>query len=287
MAFIIGIASNKGGSGKTTVATNFGQALAARGKRVLFIDGDGQQSLTNLFRHTNRSKFGLTQMITSGSAENCITNTNNAIIDLVINDDPAGEAGGAISSFLRRSANNHAFLSIACESVQDDYDYIIIDTHGSIGTFQESVVYASDLILTPVKPNYVDVTELVSGVLPRFSDLLPIRSDMHTVSGKDFPPVTILLNQFEKNLTDQANAVHYLRTEFLESAQAKFERLRIRLLDTVIYKRAVFNRAQGSGVSAESIDKTGSPTAKEMMDGLINDLIPGFAENFELLDIAI
>ena len=43
---IIAFANNKGGSGKSTTASNVGAALALSGKRVLMIDGDMQMNLT-------------------------------------------------------------------------------------------------------------------------------------------------------------------------------------------------------------------------------------------------
>ena len=43
---VIAFANNKGGSGKTTTASNVGCAMARLGKRVLLIDGDMQMNLT-------------------------------------------------------------------------------------------------------------------------------------------------------------------------------------------------------------------------------------------------
>lgn len=275
MATIVGIASNKGGSGKSTIALNLSHALATRKKRVLLIDGDPQQTISTLFQYKHRARHGLTNMILTCEAKDSITTTTFPNIDIVVNDDPGGEASGVISNFLRRSANNHAFLTLGCQSIADDYDFIIIDTLGAIGTFQESVVYASDVVITPVVPNYVDVTELVSGVLPRYRDLLPIRPGMLTVAGKEFPRVAILINQLQKNLVDHAKILNFIRTEFLENTDKDFGRLRLSVLPTVIAKRAVFNTAQGMGESAEKLDRKGSPSATEMMEGLIHDLFTG------------
>ena len=46
---VIAFANNKGGSGKTTSASNVAAAIAGMGKRVLLIDGDMQLNLTLSF----------------------------------------------------------------------------------------------------------------------------------------------------------------------------------------------------------------------------------------------
>ena len=48
-------ANNKGGSGKSTTASNIGAALARSGKRVLMLDGDMQMNLTLSFMDEERA----------------------------------------------------------------------------------------------------------------------------------------------------------------------------------------------------------------------------------------
>ena len=49
MAKTYGVVSTKGGVGKTTVAANPGGILADMNQRVLIIDADFQQSLSNFY----------------------------------------------------------------------------------------------------------------------------------------------------------------------------------------------------------------------------------------------
>jgi chromosome partitioning protein len=55
MATIIAIANKKGGSGKTTTATNLAGAFVARGYSTLMVDADGSQSSAFSWRKTGES----------------------------------------------------------------------------------------------------------------------------------------------------------------------------------------------------------------------------------------
>ena len=274
MAKVLSVVSGKGGTGKSTISLNYGYTLVRKGKKVLLIDGDSQQSLTSALKFTHRAKSGLTQMVMTGSAEGCITKTDTQNLHLVYNDDPQGEHVGLIPNFLQRSASNHSLFSLACESISDEYDHIIVDTMGAHSTFQESAIYAADHLISPVSPDYLDTTELLQGLIPRLGQLLPVRPGLPTLSGKDFPPLFVVINKVRKNVRDQEEACHWMYCEFQSVIERQYPRLKTTVLKTLIYNRANFNKALGRGLSAQEIEvsSSSSPSIKEMMDSLVKEL---------------
>jgi chromosome partitioning protein len=112
----------KGGSGKTTVATNLTVLLAADGRDALLVDADDQETASDftVLRNTN----------TDGHA-------GYTAIQLT---------GDAVRTEVRRLASK--------------YDDIVIDTGGRDTTSQRAAMTVSDLYLVPFVPRSFDVWTL-------------------------------------------------------------------------------------------------------------------------------
>lgn len=141
----IAVALTKGGVGKTTTAVNLAAGLARCGQRVLLIDTDTQ----------NQAARSLGCQVHAGLAE------------LVTKDLPTEKtihlarerlwllAGGRSLVGLKMFINKKEFggertLAEALEPLENQYDYIILDTSPGWDTLTINVLFYADEVLTPV-----------------------------------------------------------------------------------------------------------------------------------------
>src|SRR4051794_10186465 len=112
----------KGGSGKTTVATNLTVLLASEGRDVLLVDADDQETATDFTAWRNKSADG---------------QAGYTAIQL---------SGDGVRTEIRR--------------LKSKYDDIVIDTGGRDTTSQRAAMTVSDVYLVPFVPRSFDVWTL-------------------------------------------------------------------------------------------------------------------------------
>jgi len=231
-----GVICTKGGVGKTTVSANLGAILADMGQRVLLVDADPQQSLSRVYPLHTQSPFGLTQLYRNANPKDCISKTVIANLDIVINDDP-GSDNGAITNLLRESVTHFQHLYVALQVVRDQYDYILIDTQGAKGIVQESVIFAADILLSPVRPQVLDSREFIHGTVELINKFKP-KPGFISMTGRPLPPVKVLINLWDR--TSNADAIsRYLRAEFDRQADGQITVLNTLIPDLHVYAEAI------------------------------------------------
>lgn len=264
-----GIVCTKGGVGKTTVCANLSAILADMGQRVLIVDADPQQSLSRVYPILEQAPFGLTQLYRNANPEGCISKTIISNLDIVINDDPGGD-NGAITNFLRESFTHFQYLHIALQNVKDEYDYILIDTQGAKGIVQESVIFASDVLLSPVKPQVLDSREFIFGTVELINKFKP-KPGFPSVTGKPLPPVRVLINLWDR--TSNADAIsNHLRSEFDRQIDGH-----ITVLNTLIPALQVYAEAIGKCIPVhryETSRRGNTRSALTTMVELVYELEP-------------
>ncbi len=160
MALITAIASQKGGTGKTTTAIALASGLAHKGKRTLLIDMDSQ---------SNASKVLLPhyQQI---AKEDTVYRTILQLQPLPIHQTSNPRLFVAPAHILLSdtdmqltTARDHreARLKNELEQIKGKYDYVFIDCPPALGWLTLNAFTASDEVIVIVSPGYFELDSIV------------------------------------------------------------------------------------------------------------------------------
>lgn len=167
---IIAICNQKGGVGKTTLATNLAKRMRSTGKKNLVIDCDPQgNATTTLGVDISPGDFTLNDVLAAVATGSAGSLGRQAVryIDSPWNIDllPADRLLASRES--DTSLGRETRLATVTEDLRDDYGHIIIDCPPSIGMLTTNALVAADraLIVTHARETAVDgVSEMVSTI---------------------------------------------------------------------------------------------------------------------------
>ncbi|TPR37987.1 ParA family protein [Apilactobacillus micheneri] len=152
MGYVISLANQKGGVGKTTTSVNLGADLASNGKKVLLIDADAQGNATSGvgIQKSSIKKDIYDILVNEESITDAILHSVHDNLDVV----PATiQLSGADIELTPQMARETRLLN-ALKAVKDNYDYILVDCPPSLGLITINAFTASDSILIPVQSEY-------------------------------------------------------------------------------------------------------------------------------------
>lgn len=152
MAKIIAIVNQKGGTGKTTTAINLGAALALLSRKVLLVDFDPQGNATSgLGVRLKNGEYGIYEVLTQGrEISGAIKKTHLKNLDILPSTESL--AGGNVE-FVDLE-NREFLLRLALKSIENQYDYILIDCPPSLGILTINGLCAARDVLVPVQCEY-------------------------------------------------------------------------------------------------------------------------------------
>ena len=142
----IAISNQKGGVGKTTTSLCVAQELKSRGFQVLLIDTDAQCNSTKFYEaRTEQEATVLDIFCGDEPALNCVQHTAKG--DIIASDKLLSDAETMVKVDERRFTH----LKRSLKSLEDKYDYVIVDTPPAIGVALKNVLAAVDYVIIPVE----------------------------------------------------------------------------------------------------------------------------------------
>ena len=154
---IITFVNPKGGVGKSTSVANISMALAQSGRKVLLVELDVQQSLSDYFVIEGISEETLTldEMLLSPHR----LDPNEGLVDISGNLAllPSYGIGLRKNSLHFSNTKDFSCLSTVLEKLTCEFDYILIDTPGSLESpYVSMAISAANEIIVPIQPTDMD-----------------------------------------------------------------------------------------------------------------------------------
>ncbi|MWQ40039.1 ParA family protein [Glaesserella parasuis] len=158
----------KGGVTKSTNVVNIGAFCADHGIKTLMIDTDVQPTLSSYYHIEDSAPFGLYEFFTRPDLplKEIISRTEFSNLDLIQSNDPLDKLSTDLTSTPGGILKYNQFVKKI-----DGYDLIIIDTRGTRDIMVDMAVLASDLILSPLRPELVSAREFMCGTLGIYKNL--------------------------------------------------------------------------------------------------------------------
>ena len=155
-AKVISFANQKGGVAKTTTTLNLAVAFAESGHRVLCVDLDPQGNLTmSQGIDPDRVEKSMFDVLVHHIPIREVIQTRE--IDIAVSSIDLAGAEIAMSTQIGRERS----LEKALSAVEQDYDFVCIDTPPSLGLLTVNALTASDKVIVPVQCEYLSMRGLL------------------------------------------------------------------------------------------------------------------------------
>ena len=198
MGYVIALANQKGGVGKTTTSVNLGACLADAGKKVLLIDlapqGNATSGLGIDKKDIDESVYDV--LINDVDLKKVILHSSHQGLDIVPTTIALSGAEVELTNLMARETR----LKDAFGDVKDEYDYILIDCPPSLGLLTINAFTACDSILIPVQSEYY----ALEGLSQLLNTIKLVRK--HFNSALKIEGVLLTMYDKRTNLGQQVNA---------------------------------------------------------------------------------
>jgi chromosome partitioning protein len=199
MVKIITLSNLKGGTGKTNVAVNLSMFLSALGKRVLLIDMTPQGDATFSLGIKSSPNYVGDVLLQKIRPKLAIKSTPYFSFDIM----PSFPELISLIGKMRELRKPEIRLKEAIEKIEDDYDFVIIDTCPDLNYFTLNALYAADEIMIPIQSEYL--------ALRTAHQLVSIINSSKILKGKE---ISVILTMYGWRSKISRNVSKAVKSEF-------------------------------------------------------------------------
>lgn len=184
---VYSIASQKGGTGKSSTSISLSAGLARRGKQVLLIDIDSQANSSKVLlpQYQELKKDQTLYATILGRQPLPIHQTNVPGLDVVPSHILLSETDMELTTAID---HREARLRDQLDKVKDRYEYVLIDCPPALSWLTINAFTASDYVVVAISPGYfelestIQIGKTIKEVQEFFNPYLQMRGFLFTMS---------------------------------------------------------------------------------------------------------
>lgn len=153
---MIAVWANKGGTGKSTTATNLSYELAKKGYNVLAIDTDSQSDMTSVLfpeylKEPNVNFYDAFMGQEDFQEEGYIQHTAYENLDIIAGSQESEGLEGTMCTLNEKIRNKMWKKCLRTIREEGYYDFIIVDMDKTAGVMNKSILNETDYVLAPIE----------------------------------------------------------------------------------------------------------------------------------------
>ena len=234
---IIAITNQKGGVGKTTTTINLAAALASKGVKTLVVDLDPQGNSSMSFLDIHELKRSMYDALSEDTVH---------LTDIILPAEkienlsiaPAQISLAKIEAKLLGELDSHYRLKDEMASIQDAYDYIIIDTPPTLGIITVNALVAATHVLIPIQASYF--------ALEGTDDLLETIDKIKVRANPQLQILGALITMYDKRTTLAKDIYEQIQQVFGNKVFETIITKSVRLEESPAYRESIFTFAPRS-----------------------------------------